>query len=432
MIDEKKVIFSKTVRKEASTGDEEDTISVSLECDEDVNVQISSPSSITTYEALNAGPPVVAMAFIDGVGDLLNAKKLDTQSLYRFKIGTVQGKIIDTRLRLSHIENANSQAGQPTQSSFIVYFVHDSWKNFSYLKNNDGWSDVKYSDVVNDILSGVNVRDVKATDKTIESVTMPYWTTKKMIDWICKRAKPASGSGEYKYCINLNNDFFFAPFSDLIDENVDVREDTGVTLEMGSAQRTDKRPAETSENANVTHTFMSYSTTERSNASHSRGAGGVKSSVYDFNKGEYVLEDRKYSETSNKQLCSWSLVNEADEDNVKRIDLGRNFDEREAMKDNTITDVVNKMQEVTVSLNTSPVIRPGEVVNLVIPIPKDNAYQGMKNEIHSGYYVVSDVEVKMVTRKGGEMVMRSDLTLIRQGINAKENNYYTSSQGGKK
>lgn len=425
MIDEKKVIFSKTISKHTSLDDYEDTVSISLTCDDDVNVQMSAPRSIVTYEALSYGPPVVIMTFVDGGGDLVNAKKLDASDIYTFRIGTVNDKILETKLRLSHIEHANTQGGQPHETLFNVHFVHKSWKQFSYVRHNLGWSDETYSDIIEDVMSrtSLNVRDVIASSPTIETTQMPYWTPQRMVEWVCRRASPSSGDGEYEYCINLNNDFFFAPFSSLMNEEVDIREDSGVVLSMGSPQNERGRSGEMNDNSKANFTFLTLDAKEESIRMHKRGAGGVLSHSYDFDNAEPHTERTKYSEIGSSMMSDWSLVLNDDEDCFYRMDLGRNYEEREAITENRILNVVNCMQKVKVSLHGTPVIRPGEVVTLDIPIMDDYSYQGIKNEQYSGKYVVAEVENRVASRKSGHL-MRSDLTLIRQGTNTKENNYY--------
>ena len=54
--------------------DAEYEIGVSMECDDELNIELSTPKEILTYEAFSIPSPMLIITFIDGRGDLMNAK----------------------------------------------------------------------------------------------------------------------------------------------------------------------------------------------------------------------------------------------------------------------------------------------------------------------------------------------------------------------
>lgn len=428
-------LFSKTVvRNPESEGD--DSISISMECDDVLDIQLSVPTQLTTYEAFSMGCPVLVISFLDGRGDLMNAKKLDTNATYILNLASYDGSEIESKWKLSHIEHINTSIGQSSQGAFSLHFIHDSWKAFAYDIHCRGWAKKKYSDVIEEIASecGFEITGIEETNDTLEYIQQPNWPNARFIRWMMERSSPSEGSGEFEYSVSIDGKFMFAPFSAFINRTFQIREGATKPIELyvGAPQTDEKRRSSARKQlTNVQAKVLSYSVLEQSNAYHKQGAGGVVNSWYDFDTAEYTREPFTYSDSSNLQLSEWSVVNEEWETSPVHLNHGRNALEAEYIGENRITSIVNGMNQVRVVIPTSTVVRVGELVNFTIDNPPEyKNEQGQKNEIHSGLYVVASVKNTYTSRRGAES-FKTELLLVRQGNDKKESNYYTKSKGGK-
>lgn len=436
MSENKNVLFSKTFRRN-SLGEDEDTMSISMECDDELGIELSIPIQVVTYEALSTPSPFLVVTFLDGRGDLMNAKKLDTGATYRLVMGSYDESVIESEWTLSHIQHHTS-SGMSNNGTFSLHFVHTTWKEFAYNTHCRGWAETSYSDIVSEIAEecGLDITDVIATDGTPEHVQQPTWTNAKMIKWIMERCYPSDGSGEYEYSISIEGNFVFAPFSSFINQDFLIRDSSSgdpIEIFVGGHPRGDRRKDFIKNNERSQFTATSYSVIEQSNSYHRQGAGGVVNSWYDYDEAEYHREEFKYSDSSNIQLSEWSAVNEEYETCPLHLHHGRNSDEAENIGENRICSVVNGMTQVRVLVPTSTILRVGEVVDLIIDVPDESKEdQGQKNEIHSGRYVIGSVSnnFRSGSKNRAESFM-TELLLVRQGNDKKESNYYTKSSGGK-
>lgn len=428
------VLFSKTVsRTQQDYGNF--NISVSMECDDELGVQLSVPVEIVTYEALSYGCPILIVTFMDGRGDLINAKKLDTGASYRLKIKSYEESLRTSTWILSHIETSNVKMGISDRGAFNLHFVHSSWKSFVYQKRTRGWSDTRYSNVVEEIASdsGFDVSSIEPTASKIENIQQPRWSNKMMLDWICQRARPNKGSGQYEYGISIDGKFFLSPFSSLEKGEVNIREDIDkFYLFMGSPPLEEKEANEYRKENNFTQmNIISFSVIEDSMIHHSQGAGGIMGSCYDYDTGEYAPDEVLYSESNNLQMSEWSAVNESFEMLPIQYNYGRNKKESRGIADNRIASIVNSMMQLRVTIVSSTIIHAGERVEVTIDNPPQYVdSQGTKNEILSGNYIIASVK-NSIRSKNGKNSFYTELLLVSQGSNKKESDYYVSSKGGK-
>lgn len=415
-------------------GSGEEWIGMSLKCEDDLNMSLSKPLQVITSEKFSSSPLLV-VTFIDGNGDLMNAKKLDSAASYELILESYDGSRVVSEWNLSHISHKNNILGQSQQGMFSLNFVHKTWKDFSYKTHCRGWGQTRYSEVVSQIASecGFDVTDIAPTKDTIETIQQPNWTNAKLLTWIMSRAYPTNGSGQFEYSLSIDGKFVFAPLSDFIKQEFRLRGNIKGVPRIylhGLPENSKQTHSRIKSNDDVVFYATNYSVVEDSGDNHKQGAGGVSNSWYDFDSGKYKRENVLYSDTSNLQLSEWSLVNNGYEDSPLQMTHGRNDIEAGRIAENRVVSVVNAMQKVRVLMPTSTVLKVGEVVELYIPNPREHRdQQGMYNEIHSGKYVVSSVTNHMNNRRSPTFT--TELLLVRQGVDKKESEYNTKSKRGK-
>ena len=423
-------IFNRVIVGDNTNPSGEEHAGVSLRSSDKVNINLSSPIQVVMKEAFSIPSPILVATFIDAEGDAMNATKLHSASTYTLTFESYDGSKIKSKWNLSHIDHTNTMAGQSTQGTFSVYFVHETWKSFAYEIHCRGWSQVKYSDIVNQIAgeAGFDVSKIQNTDEVFESLQQPNWSNAKMMKWILSRAGAAGKGGEFEYTISMDGKFAFAPFSSYLNREFRIRDSLSriPTIYLGGQARDQgqKNTQERESNTTANIYASNYVVVEDSTNNHKQGAGGVVNSWYNFNRARYNRKPMKYSEVSNDQSSEFSLVNKSYEDSPMFLGHGRNHIEAEQIGENRINSIVNGMQKVRVSLPTTTVLRVGEVVNFKIPVSIEYVEnQGKFNEIHSGKYVIASVTNNL---DAGKKIptFTTELLLVRQGTNSKESSYY--------
>jgi len=418
-------IFDRVILGDNTEASGEEFAGLSLVSSEELNITLSKPTQVVMKEAFSIPSPLLVITFMDLHGDAMNATKLDSAATYTLKMESYDGSKIQSKWNMSHIDHSNTSIGQSEMGTFSVYFVHETWKSFAYEIHCRGWSQVKYSDIVNQIAgeSGFDVTKIVNTDERFESLQQPNWSNAKMMKWILSRAGSGK-AGEFEYAISMDGKFVFAPFSSFINREFQVRNELGPvpTIYLGGQAKQNIQRRDQNTRANIY--ASNYKVVEDSTNNHKQGAGGVVNSWYDFNTARYNRENMAYSDVSNQQTSEWSLVNKSYEDSPLFMAHGRNHIEAETIGENRINSIVNGMQKVRVLLPTTTVFRVGEVVNFKIPIGIEFVEdQGKFNEIHSGKYVVASV-TNHYNNRTNNPTFTTELLLVRQGINKKESSYY--------
>lgn len=376
---ERNVIFSKQVR----SGDS--SVGFVIECESPVNLSISAAHSISILESIHNGVPVVVASFTDSVGDLVLVKNLDSTAKYQLTV-TVgdEEPIALVPLKIAAIEMTSTVEYQAKGIVCEVTFVHESWYDFCLETHTRGWSNTRYSDIVSEITGG---GDIAETLDSPESVVQPYWTNSMLLDWISKRCVSSSGDGDYVYGIRLDGDFFFKPYSHLIEDNESF---TVPTL---------------------------FSIKSKPHRNYKQGESGVHSIQYNYDRGRYQPSDVVYNGGSS---VDWSLIDSSAPVHLPMMH-GRNK-EAERISTNRVYSVANSSQaiDVTVEAANGVSVRIGQVVDLQFTAFNEFEVNSSFSENNSGKYVVAQNKTVITQTRRGKVIAHSELTLVRPGFNDSE------------
>lgn len=423
--------------------EKEDEVMMKLTCDQDIEARLISPRRVRVFNGLSMGSPMVAMDFTDGVGDLVNFQKLDTAATYTLYMGTSRYKSIALSLKVAKITFENNTAGKTENFGFTVNFVHASWNALFNSKKNRGWSNINLSTIVEEIISesGVPIKHITPTAGVFPHVVQPHWNNLTLLQWLRVRSYATTNTGptgHYEYGIDLTGNFFFTPFSQLYQLQLEVsksgetppsenRFPVPVLRLDGSNLNSRQRTQSLEDNGYVPTTFAAYGVNEDYLASTLQGAGGTSSMHYDFETGTYVSTVQNISNSSIPQLSEWALVQGVDETNYYRNYGGRDTNTPN-IGNNRMSEVSSSLQEVKIQTEGNSYVKIGDVVEVVIPTQPDQ-YTQPYNEMYSGYYVVSEIE--HLFSLGGQTSFNTRMTLSRQGIDGKEHPNLTRSTVGK-
>lgn len=430
------VIFERHIEKDGAGED----VMVRLETDEDIGAQYVIPKKIQILEGLSVGSPYVKIDFIDGDGDLSNVKKLDTSVIYTLSFGNEVNGLRQIRMYPVKTSYGSGNMGKSENMPFTVHFIHESYRELIHKVRDRGWHNTKYSDVVEEIANecGLNVIGMTPTKHKVETVLQPYWSNLKLLNDIARKASPEAGdrSGHYEFAISLEGEFFFLCLSDLIKKAHERTQNrprsenrNGIPLLklQGNPISDKERRKLLEENGYVPQVFYSYKIDESYLESLTQGAGGTTDMFYDFDTGTYKKTQTKLSSSDIAMLSEWSNIHEDDELASLRNYRGRNTYAPEEGK-NRVSNLVNTTQRMHITLNANPIIKTGDVVEVMIPTPAET-YQIPYNEVHSGFYIVAEVrtDINMYHNTGS----LTSLTLARQGVDDKELTGYARSSKGK-
>lgn len=429
------VLFERYIGKES----EEEPIMIRLSCEKDYEVMFAAPMFVKIYEGLSMGSPYIVVDFWDANGDGVNINKIDTDAIFNLYFGRGLAESRHAKMKIAKVAFDNGKAGTSSRFAFSVHFVHESWNSFIHKTHNRGWKNIKYSEIVTAIAQECkfNVLKISETKKSKLSVVQTDWNNLDLLKRISSKAEPISGSdGHFEFGVDLEGNFFFMPFSDLITNAHENRRDRPdsenrkgmpvLRLDGNSPSQYDRKKMN-EENGKIPVSFSTYSVDENFMDKIIQGAGGVTSMYYDFETGTYVKKDNKLSEQTTSQLSEWTLVHPSNEISSLKIMGGRNPEiQQEAV--NRLSNVSNSIQKVKIEADGTPFIRIGDVVEVIIPNPPET-YSEPFNEIYSGYYVVASVN--NIFRLHKNTAYKTVLTLTRQGIDKKDLEGYVRTTKGK-
>jgi hypothetical protein len=423
--------------------EKEDEVMMKLTCDQDIEMRMVSPRRVKVFNGLSMGSPMVVMDFVDGIGDLVNYQKLDTGATYTLYMGTSRYKSIALSLKIAKITFENNTAGKTENFQFTVNFVHESWNALFNSRKNRGWSNAKLSTIVNEIAteSGLKIKHVSETAGVFDTVVQPHWNNLTLLQWLKVRSYTntnTGATGHFEYGIDLKGNFFYIPFSQLYQLQLEVsksgntppsenRFPVPVLRLDGSELNSRQRSESLEDNGYVPATFAAYGVNEDYLASTLQGAGGTTSMHYDYVTGTYQSTTQDISSSTIPQLSEWSLVQSVDETNYYRNYGGRDTNTPN-IGNNRMSEVTSSLQEVKIQTEGNSYVMIGDVIEMVIPT-QPNAYNQPYNEMYSGYYVISEVE--HVFSLGSKASFNTRITLSRQGIDGKEHPNLTRSTVGK-
>lgn len=406
-----------------------DGMFVKLTCSEDNELQYVKVKSILINESLGLLIPTMIIDFIDGTGDFVNHNRLNTDAIYTFYFGKSMIDASEIKFKIFNIQHGNGTAGRSKNVGFKVIFSHVSWEESIAIKKNRGWSDIKYSAVVAEVVSnkGFDVVDIEESLVEVELVTQINVADGVLISDIQKKATPASKDGYYVFCGRTDNKFFFKSTFELIKTGMDAfKEKKMVTLRLGGQPSRAERDKMYSQNAKVPVSFTGFGGAENYAGNVANGANGITGSYYDWDAGVYVKSTRTLADINSTQLSEWSLIRTATDYVTKNLFGGRSSEVFDKI-DNMLSKTSMTMQDVTITLEGQIGLHCGDIVEVIVPTTEDSEIP--YNEMYSGFYMVSDVEHLMTLSSATDFI--SKLVLTRNGMDAKDMKGYVRSKKGK-
>lgn len=418
-------VFEKTFEQK----DDSDGLFIRLTCDNDSELQYVKVKSITLNESLGLTIPTMVIDFVDGSGDFVNNVKLNTDAVYTLHFGREMIEASESKFKIFSIQHGNGTQGRSKNTGFKVVFSHESWEDIIAIKKNRGWSQMKYSAVVSEIVSdkGFNNIDVEESQSTEDTITQINIADQKLLKYIQHRATPASRDGHYVFCGTLDNNFFFKSTYELIQTGMELHKNKKmVILRLGGQPSTRERERMYKENEKVPVGFSGFGSNESYAGSISNGASGVEASYYDWNNRAYIKEKKTLADINSTQLSEWSSIRKSANYISKKVFGGRDGGVV-AREINTLSESSMNMQPVTINLEGQLELHCGDIVEVIIPTADDN--QVPFNEMYSGFYMIDDIQHMMTLNKATDFV--SQIKLTRNGMDAKDMKGYVRSKKGK-
>jgi hypothetical protein len=430
------IIFERHIEKDGAGED----VMVRLETDAEVGAQYIIPQQIQVMEGLSVGSPYVKIDFVDGDGDLSNIKKLNTNVVYTLSYGNEVHGLRVMRMYPVKTTYATGNLGKSENVKFTVHFIHESYRKMIHQTRDRAWSNSRYHDVVKQLATecDLSILGITPTKHQIDFIVQPYWSNLRLLKEIADKATPqdTAKSGHFEFGLSLEGEFFFLCMSDLMDKvhertanrpASENRDGIPILKLQGSPFPDEERRRMLEENGFVPQVFYSYAIDEAYLDSITQGAAGTTDMFYDFKTAKYQKVKTTLSESDIAMLSEWSNIHKDDELSPVRNYRGRNIYAPEEGR-NRVSSLVNTTQRMNISFDSTPFIKAGDIVEVVIPTPSEGS-DAPFNEIHSGFYVVAEVktDIKMY-RKTGSL---TTISLARQGNDDKEMEGYATSVKGK-
>ena len=396
------------------------------------------PLGIKIAEVLSMGSPMAVIDFIDGNGDFINHNKIDPNVTFYLDIGDSMGNSIRLPLNISKVTLGNLSPGESRNVQFAIHFVHSGWFEMMGKRRNRSWSNKRIDEIISEIAGecGFKSVDVTETDTIYESTIQPSWTNLFFMKWLKSRAYPKNkDKGHFEFGIRCDGDFFFKSIGDILEENKSAIDNNQVTtLFLGGMEENNTlRKMEIEENNSVPVFFVSYVGTERYIDGLVNGAGGIRSSHFDFETGKYITTVNNTSDTNLIQISDWTGIPSDFEGIDKKSHHGRNTDSTK-LDEISISNVMNSLQEFDVVMQGSPFIHIGQVVEVLIPTnPNIETGDGRNSispfsEFYSGFYIISAVNHTASLVKS---TMNTTLSLSRSGFDGKDLGGFVKTKRGR-
>jgi hypothetical protein len=409
------VIFQRAVSRRDPNTD----VFVSLTTEGENEVFRSTPKKLELFEGMGYISPIVVATFVDGGGDLFNHMKINTGAIFTLAFGRTFEDSVSIDLRVSRVDQVNTVFGRPHDIEIKITFISANWFQLLSKRFNKGWANVKYSDVVSEIASecGFSETSITESEGEIKSVIQPYWTNRRMFEWIRKHARPLEGDtyGHYEFGATLDNRFFFESTDDTIKrQQSDIKNGTVPLLRLQSPpQNPEQSVRSKSDNKGIPTYFMAFNNQEFFASGIQNGAGGYESMYFDWETDEYVTEVHTFDQEPVPQLSDLTLIREQFKENTTRYYGGRDS-ETPFHARNSMDEAAHSMQQLSVTTEGTPFINVFDIIELMIP----NTNLGSKipiSAIYSGFYVVASARHHF-TFDDGTIKYSTEMNLSRHGV----------------
>lgn len=425
-MEEEFIIFQRAIVRDHKA----DSLFVKFACKSDNELQFVQATNVVFKESFQLMTPSMVVTFTDGSGDFINNNRLDTEAIFELHFGRDVYESYKSEYKIAHINAGSSMSGSTKATSFQVIFVNRYWEELAAQKRNRGWSNARYTDVINTIASegGFTNIEIEPSDAIIPSILQPNWSDSRMVQYVQENARPQSRDGHYEFCGRLDNTFLFKSTSQLIKEGIDkYRRGDLPVLRLGGQPKRDFRDEMYTENNNVPISFTDFSINENYMSSVKEGGSAIESSYYDWFNRQYVKKTHRYEDMNVTQLSEWSLLRQGVDFTSKRIDGGRDAN-IQVEADNRLMEVSHAVQEININIEGQYSLRAGDVVEVIIPNALGDSTSPY-NELYSGFYMISQVMHQLTLMNATAFV--SQLVLVRHGVDGKEDKGYKRSNRGR-
>lgn len=410
-------------------GNDSDDDSLFIKITTNVELSMSSvkPISLSIVEQFNKGTPSVVFDVVDGNGELSNHNLPISETVFTLHLGRSMFEVGKIKLRMTKMDMINNKGGGSEQITYRMFFVHHGWDKMVGQYMNRGWEAANASGIVSGIVSdsGWTETDFAQCDST-EDVIQPHWTNMRLIKWLAGRN--VIKGGVPKYCGRVDGTFLFHSIESLIEKYKDeaMRGEIPVIRMQGQDDpyvREDGRK----DNQGIPEYFSTYSVDEAHATTRLGGGGGVKSFTYDSHTDTFMIDRYTIKDLTGHQLSDWTSVSDGMVEADVFLYNGRGGDNktRALSKIGMATDSAVRIDIVTEgSLN----IKCGQMIEVIIPTPREMAADTPYNIHYSGFYIIGSVTHFLNFKKN---TMMSNLTVIRSGHDSKRIEGYDKTSTGK-
>lgn len=405
-----------------------DSLYVRLESSVDNGLTGITPVSVDMAEGLSYPSPMVSITFIDMVGDLFNTTKIDPNAEYHLYVGRDLDELVDCRMKVSKVKFHNQSLSKSQEIVFTIHFTYVGWYEMVAKKYNRSWSESKISDVIEEITEECDFEeiDVSQTNTVYERLIQPHWSNTVFINWL-RQMEESDPYGHIEYGTTLRGRFICKSLAKMINEQASKAFSGKLpVLKLQGEYDEDRDRVDSKKKNNETVVyFVRFDVTDHYMNSIMNGSGGMRSIWYDTENDELHDEEIKYSESNSSQLTEFGPI-KTNHESVNNVHIGGRDSYSDQRSMHKVSNAINSTIPFDVTLESSPEISIGDMVELVIPTPHTNA-QDPFNIIYSGFYIVGAVSHSAEFKRNTFM---SKLTLIRAGYDSPDlEGYVTSSQG---
>lgn len=413
-------IFEKVVSHRHPSHD----LFIRLYCEDDIGVSQSIPLRLEIQNEFGMASPIVSVKFRDARGDLFNLIKFQPTARFRLEFGRSTQDSLILNLNATKIDYVNLVAGRPHDIVFHVDFIIDNWYEFISKRHNRGWYQTPFSDIASEILEESGFTDVAVTESEHDedeldalSVIQPHWTNFNMVKWIMNKSKPSESigwDGHYEFGVRLDGEAWFRSINDVIKEKEnDIRSKSLPILRLNSHNlKPDNADSAMRSNKNVAPFFVTFSGEENYVDNIIHGAGGFVSAHWDWDSGEYITEEVKFSESEVPQLSDLSSIMSDHEDNLELFFTGRDKRSKYDAEIKTSREAI-RMQKFKVATEGTRFLDLFDIIELYIPNTTHDSTEQV-NTMYGGVYMISGYH--HIFNLGDNVEHTMSVSLSRHGI----------------
>lgn len=389
---------------------------ISLRCNKTNELLYCIPKSLSVTQSIGLFSPLVVVTFTDMNGDLFNNIKPDMSDVFLLKYARSENEVAELRLKIVNVEYTGTVIGSSGNIEFRVTFMGENWYEMNSKCYNRGWSGT-ISSVVSDIVKDGKYIETKihSTSGKFESIVQCYETNKSIFTWLLDNAYSDNNDGHYAYGANIDGQFFFKNLDTHInDYRPRMRNNNVITFSLFSPSL-DERDTLTKKNNNksVPAYFVGFSGENNYQNLVNSYASGVVSSYFDFDTGVYKTKQNQVNGLEISSLSDVTSLYDMHGTNRQIHYLGTDNKSQKKAKTKISRNIFNS-STLKIMTEGSPNISIFDVVELDINNTSE-FNNTIKNQIHSGFYVVKNVVTSFSFSES--VVMTSTIGLTRHGVN---------------